>query len=101
MKKLAYAVAALSLLAAPLAAFAQSSDEPLTRAQVREQLVEVEQAGYNPGATNDYNYPAAIQAAEARVAARKQAQGTGGYGPAMNGSAQSGQPGMLPENVAH
>jgi len=91
MKKLAYAVAALSLLAAPLAAFAQSANEPLTRAQVRAQLVEVEQAGYNPGATNDYNYPADIQAAEARIAARKQTQGTDGYGPSTNGSAQSSQ----------
>lgn len=95
MKTLAYAIAAVSLLAVPVASFAQSTNEPMTRAQVREQLIEIEQAGYNPGAANDYNYPQDIQAAEARVAARKQAEGNG-YGPAMNGSAQSGQQGMQP-----
>lgn len=95
MKTLAYAIAAVSLLAVPVASFAQSTNEPMTRAQVREQLIEIEQAGYNPGAANDYNYPQDIQAAEARVAARKQAEGSG-YGPAMNGSEQSGQQGMQP-----
>ena len=74
------------LIAAPLAAFAQSS-EPVTRAEVRAQLVEVEKAGYDP---RDWlNYPQNIQAAEARVAAEK-ASATG-YGASSNGSSQAGQ----------
>ena len=98
MKTLAYAIAAVSLLAAPMASSAQSTDAPLTRAEVRAQLLEVEQAGYNPAASNDSSYPQDIQAAEARVAEHQQmAQGNAtSYGPAMNGSAQSGAQGMQP-----
>jgi len=98
MKTLAYAIAAVALLAGPIAASAQSTDAPLTRAEVRTQLIEVEQAGYNPAASSDSSYPQDIQAAEARVAEHQQmAQGSAtSYGPAMNGSAQSGAQGMQP-----
>lgn len=57
-----------SLLATPLFAFAQSTNAPLTRAQVRADLVRLENAGYRPEA-DDATYPADIQAAEAKVAA--------------------------------
>ena len=40
-----------------------------TRAQVRADLIRVEQAGYNPGNYDPY-YPEDIQAAEAKVAAQ-------------------------------
>ena len=72
MKTIVYAVATISLLAVPLASFAQSPNEPITRAQVRQQLIEIERAGYNPAMSDDAKYPADIQAAEARVAASKQ-----------------------------
>lgn len=85
MKSLIEAAVIAALIAAPLAAFAQSN-QPLTRAEVRAQLVEVEKAGYNPRDWVDY--PANIQAAEARVAAEK-ANGTG-YGDSSNGSSQAG-----------
>jgi hypothetical protein len=62
---LAFAVAALGV---PVLSFAQSN-APLTRAEVRADLVRVEQAGYNPD-TNDIHYPADIQATEAKIAAR-------------------------------
>lgn len=58
------------------ASFAQSVDtsqRPKTRAEVRAELVRLEQAGYNPATANDYDYPQNIQAAEARVA-REDAQ---------------------------
>lgn len=55
------------------AAFAQSS-APLTRAQVREELIRLEAAGYEPSKGDDGAYPADIQAAQARVAAQAQAQ---------------------------
>jgi hypothetical protein len=93
MKSLIKAVAIAAILAAPVVSFAQQSNQPLTRAEVRQQLIELEQAGYNPARANDYDYPADIQAAEARVAAQKAggAQATA-YGPAMNASSQSGSP---------
>jgi hypothetical protein len=91
MKSLIKAVALALVLAAPVASFAQSN-QPLTRAQVREQLIQLEKAGYNPATANDYDYPANIQAAEARVAAQNAgAQGdVSGYGANANGSSQVG-----------
>ena len=68
MKSLIYAVAAASVLSLPVASFAQAqSNQPLTRAEVKADLVRVEQAGYRP-LGNDLNYPQDIQAAEQRVA---------------------------------
>lgn len=66
MKSLICAAFAAAVLAAPTLSFAQASNAPVTRAQVKAELVQLEQAGYNP-ARNDLNYPADIQAAEARV----------------------------------
>ncbi|MBB2931500.1 DUF4148 domain-containing protein [Paraburkholderia silvatlantica] len=64
---------AASAVAVPAYSFAQSS-QPVTRAEVRADLVRVEQAGYSPARGNDINYPADIQAAEAKVAAAQDAQ---------------------------
>ncbi len=89
MKSLIKAVAIAALVAAPIASFAQSN-QPVTRAQVRAELVQLEKAGYNPASANDATYPAEIQAAEARVAAQNGAAQTSGYGPATNGSSQAG-----------
>jgi hypothetical protein len=56
----------------PAASFAQQTNGPVTRAQVRAELAELERAGYNP---NDWiHYPENIQAAEARVAAEHAAR---------------------------
>ena len=105
MKSLAYAAIAAAALSAPIASFAQQTNQPVTRAEVRQQLIQLEQAGYNPAARDPY-YPSDIQAAEARVNAQQgnaavaqgnaqqdnaaAAQGdTTGYGGAMS-SAQSG-----------
>lgn len=88
MQSLIKAVALVVVLAAPVAAFAQS-EQPLTRAEVKAQLVQIEQAGYNPAVATDATYPADIQAAEARVAAQHD---TTGYGSSANGSSQSGTP---------
>ena len=73
MKSDVYAVVAAMVMAAPIASYAQSTNVPVTRAQVKAELVELEQAGYQPG--NWYNYPENIQAAEQRVAAKHAAQG--------------------------
>ena len=92
MKKalVCFALAA-SALTAPVLSFAQSN-APVTRAEVRADLVRLEQAGYNPSLADDANYPAAIQAAEAKVDAQtapQTAQSSYG-GLAQNGSSSSG-----------
>jgi hypothetical protein len=91
MKSLVKAVALGVVLAAPVASFAQT-EQPLTRAEVKAQLKQIEQAGYNPAKSTDATYPADIQAAEARVAAQNataQADTTG-YGTTATGSTQTG-----------
>jgi hypothetical protein len=72
-KILAGLIVAVAAVAAPTLSFAQSTG-PLTRAQVRADLVQVEQAGYNPGLAEDANYPADIEAAEAKIAAQRSNQ---------------------------
>jgi hypothetical protein len=75
-----------SALAAPTFAFAQSSNAPVTRSAVRADLVQLEKAGYNPGADR-VDYPQNIQAAEARVHGQS---GDTGYGASTNGTSSSG-----------
>jgi hypothetical protein len=67
MKSLIQAVVIAAACAAPLAAFAQSSDQGLTREQVRAQLIEFQQTSRNQNAgTTAVSAPAA--------------QGDGSYG---------------------
>ncbi|QCP48922.1 DUF4148 domain-containing protein [Trinickia violacea] len=91
MKTRLFAVAAAAvLLSAPLASFAQQSNAPLTRAEVRAQLVEAQKAGYTQN--DNLTYPADIQAVDAKIAAadtQEQPVKTG-YGPAIGGMSQSG-----------
>ncbi|CAD6553349.1 DUF4148 domain-containing protein [Paraburkholderia sabiae] len=89
MKSLGRFVVVAALLGAPFDAFAQSN-QPVTRAQVREELVQLHNAGYNP--LDDRNsYPTHIQAAEARLAAQQAAsEPQSGYGGAANSVSQSG-----------
>jgi opacity protein-like surface antigen len=89
MKSLIKAVAIAAVLAVPAVSFAQSN-QPVTRAQVRAELVQLEKAGYNPSASSDAHYPEAIQRAEARVTTD-----TTGYGAATAGTAQSGARGAV------
>ena len=76
MKKALVCLAlAAGAMAAPVLSFAQSNG-PVTRAEVRADLVRLEQAGYNPSVGEDAEYPASIQAAEAKVAAQNAPQST-------------------------
>ncbi|MBM2656359.1 DUF4148 domain-containing protein [Burkholderia diffusa] len=54
-----------------VASFAQTV-APLTRAQVRAELTNLERAGYNP-IPDDVEYPARLQKAEARLQAEQMA----------------------------
>lgn len=87
MKSLIRAVVITTALAAPALVFAQSN-APVTRAQVRAELVQLEKAGYHPG-DDDIHYPAAVQAAEARVDAQNGE--ASGYGGVVNSESQSGR----------
>jgi hypothetical protein len=91
----AVALALASALAAPAVSFAQSNG-PVTRAQVRAGLVQLEKAGYQVGAGEQTSYPVAIQAAEARVAAQNAVAqapvaGDSGVGGVVSGSSQAGR----------
>ncbi|GAB5097751.1 DUF4148 domain-containing protein [Caballeronia sp. HLA56] len=69
MKALANAFFMTAVVLAPLAALGQTTDTPsLTRAQVRDQLLALEKAGYNPATSTSQTYPADLKAAEKRVA---------------------------------
>jgi hypothetical protein len=76
--------AALAITAVP--SFAQSN-QPVTRAEVKAQLVQLEKAGYQP-AGEDIQYPGDILAAQARVSAEN-AAGTG-VGGVADGTSASG-----------
>ncbi|MEW9582022.1 DUF4148 domain-containing protein [Paraburkholderia sp. DGU8] len=92
MKAFVFAALLAGGLAAPAISFAQDAAAPLTRAEVRADLVRLEQAGYRPSA-NDLHYPADIQAAEARLhAPDATAPSDTGEGGVPDGSSQAGGP---------
>ncbi|SAL78158.1 purine nucleoside phosphorylase [Caballeronia choica] len=94
MKKIFVCLAlAAGTLAAPALSFAQSNG-PVTRAEVRADLVRLEKAGYEPAVASDANYPADIQAAEAKVAAQEgQQHATRSFGGvSQQGTSASGAP---------
>ncbi|MHA7683816.1 DUF4148 domain-containing protein [Cupriavidus sp. PET2-C1] len=77
MKAIVRTVLLSCALAVPALSFAQSEPAPLTRAEVRADLIRLEQAGYQPGRGDDATYPQDIQAAEAKVAAQAAAAAKG------------------------
>jgi Domain of unknown function (DUF4148) len=87
----------VSALAAPSFASAQEN-APVTRAQVRAELVQLEKAGYNPGTDDHTTYPAQLQAAEARVAAQK---GESSYGGVADTQSVSGYRGNVNQSGPH
>lgn len=89
MKSIIKAAVLAAVVAIPAISFAQAQpgqQQALTRAQVREELVQLRAAGYDP--TDWVNYPQNIQAAQARVSAQQAATA---YGPATDGTTQAGQ----------
>lgn len=90
MKSIAQAVVIAAALAAPLASHAQVS-QPLTRAEVRANLLDVEQAGYRPSPGLDVNYPNDAQAAERKLAEQRAAGAKEtGFGGDAVGTSQAG-----------
>ena len=79
MKSLVLSLLAASALTLPLASFAQTADDPVTRAQVNADLINAEQQGIAPPSKT--HYPA--QAGQQREGAST------GYGPSTYGSSRS------------
>ena len=68
----------------------------VTRAQVRAELVQLQQVGYRVGDGDNAHYPEAIQAAQAKVAALNGANS--GYGGVANASQSGGRATVSPED---
>jgi type II secretory pathway pseudopilin PulG len=103
MNAIAKFVVSLAVVAAPTFVFAQSQNAPLTRAQVKAELVQLEQAGYSPATGEQANYPSDIQAAEAKVAAQQNTNDANeAYGGTHAGGAASGSGSMrAPMSMKH
>ncbi len=73
MKNAMLRTALVSMIAViPAMSFAQSiQNGPLTRAQVVQELVDLESVGYSPASGNEVNYPDDVQAAMRRLEAKR------------------------------
>lgn len=80
MKSLLKAAVVAAVLAVPAVSFAQQQ-QPVTRAQLRTEIVQLRAAGYEPG--DWMHYPENIQAAQAKIQAQKAEQGNGTSQPAQ------------------
>ncbi|WP_418789309.1 DUF4148 domain-containing protein [Paraburkholderia pallida] len=91
MKTFVCLVLASCALASPVVSFAQST-APVTREQVRAELIRLEQAGYRPGDGDHTTYPEQIQAAEAKITAQdsQKAGDSDVGGTTANGTSASG-----------
>lgn len=81
-----HTVCTVAVMALPIASLAPS-DGALTRAQVRWEIAQLLQAGFNPTNANTVDLPANLPATTGSATD----QGSG-YGPASNGSSQMGRP---------
>jgi Domain of unknown function (DUF4148) len=91
MKTLACLVFASCALASPVVSLAQST-APITPAQVRAELIRLEQVGYRMDDGEYTSYPEQIQAAEAKIPApdSQQAGTSDAGGTTTNGTSASG-----------
>ncbi|KUY87979.1 hypothetical protein WS50_20605 [Burkholderia territorii] len=83
----------LAAVSAAVAAPAFASDAVATRAQVRAELVQLQQAGYVPSRANDPHYPDDLQVALTRIHANDTVAAdtaTSGYGADTAAVTQSG-----------
>ncbi|NPT61072.1 DUF4148 domain-containing protein [Paraburkholderia elongata] len=89
---LSLVMAGAVLMASSASVYAQAMPEPathqLTRAEVMHELEELEAAGYNPSQGDDGSYPADLQAAEEKVAAKHRAERDAVMNAGQNGPAK-------------
>ncbi len=94
MKALIAPAAAILFAIVPAAAHAQSQQHGLTRAQVIQELVDLESVGYSPSAGNDASYPDDVLAAQQRLADKRYAEAQAAkhsYGPNGNPASAAGK----------
>lgn len=88
MKSLMQAIVIAVAITAPIVAFAQES-APVTRAQVKGEIAQLEGFGYSPAGSN-IDYPSSVMAAEARVGAQSGGAVSTAYGGKVTGSIEAG-----------
>ena len=75
---LASFLAFFTTLIFPVSASAQTTNGPVTRAQVLQHLADLEEIGYRSSQASSLRYPYDIEAAEARLAQKKREQTVSG-----------------------
>ncbi|WP_322092036.1 DUF4148 domain-containing protein [Paraburkholderia bannensis] len=88
-------VAAAVVVSAAVPALSFAQDHVVTRAEVRAELVQLQQAGYNASSDNN-QYPTNLQAALSRIAANQNAA----YGGSANAS-EAGAPAAAASPMKH
>ncbi|WP_322040516.1 DUF4148 domain-containing protein [Burkholderia diffusa] len=92
MKTMKLAAYALVLIGSAVAAQAQAqAASTLTRAQVRQELAELQAAGYRPSLASGPDFPQSMQAIMQRAAQARDAAGRGSDGHA---NVESGKPAL-------
>ena len=94
--KLIQSLVVVAVVAIPALSFAQSN-QPLTRAEVRAQLVELQSVGYNP-ASDQAQYPKNIEVAQARLNAQNSLSASS-YGTSSGGTSASGSRDAQPDVI--
>ena len=87
-KSLMQAIVIAAVATAPVVSFAQEN-APVTRAQVKSEIAELEGSGYSPVGSN-IDYPAQLQAAETRVGKKTASADITAYGGAVAGASAVG-----------
>jgi hypothetical protein len=85
--KLVQSLIVAALVSVPVVSFAQAQ-QPLTRSEVRAELVQLQKAGYNAGG-DEAHYPSNLEAAQARINA-DDGSAAAAYGGVAKGSSASG-----------
>ncbi|WP_027785787.1 MULTISPECIES: DUF4148 domain-containing protein [Burkholderia] len=91
MTTMKHAACAFMLIGAAFAAHAQTASA-LTRTQVRQELVELQAAGYRSSLASSPDFPRNMQAVMQRAAQARGERDAAGYGSDGRGNAESGKP---------
>jgi len=99
MKRLIKAVAVAAVIVAPAVSFAQT-DSAVSRAQVQQDLRQVEAAGYNPAQSDRTTYPRDVQSAESRASGQGSTMPgyNSEYGGLNSGTSAAGMRALRPMN---
>lgn len=89
MTKLLFSSVALAIaLVFPAFAIAQDNGTP-TRADVKAEFIQFKQAGFDPAANDQLDYPESLQRAQQKLATQSQTE-SAAYGASTSGTSKSG-----------